>query len=179
VAGGAGPAAAAATAVAPTGPILLRDAPDGQPLASLTTRTTLEPIAHDRGWVRVRAEGWVRESDVSAVNAGQTSLSAADLRADPDAARGRTVRWGVEILAMEAADPLRKGLDPDQPFLLARGPGQESALLYIAVPPGLAAAARALASAAPLAVDLVATVRAGRSEPTGVPVLEAQSLARR
>jgi hypothetical protein len=39
--------------------------------------------------------------------------------------------------------------------------------------------ARQLASLAPVAVTLAATVRIGRSEPVGVPILDAQSLTRR
>lgn len=171
--------AAATGALAPSAAIALRDAPDGQSLATLSPQSTLVPLAHDRGWVRVRAEGWVKETEVSPTDPARVTLSAADLRADPDGARGKVVRWDVEVLAMETADPLRKGLNPDEPYLLARGPGSESALLYVAVPPALLAAARTVASVAPTPVTLVATVRTGRSEPVGVPVLDAQSLVRR
>ena len=80
---------------------------------------------------------------------------------------------------MQTADPLRKGLNPDEPYLLARGPGSESALLYVAVPATLLAIARTVASLAPIPVTLVATVRSGRSEPVGVPILDAQSLVKR
>ena len=175
----AAPAAAPAGAVAPATSIALRDAPDGGVLATLMPRSTLVPLAHDRGWVRVRAEGWVKESDVSPTDPTRATLSAADLRADPDGSRGKVVHWDVEVLAMETADPLRKGLNPDEPYLLVRGPGTESALLYVAVPAALLATARTVASVAPTAVTLVATVRAGRSEPVGVPILDAQSLVRR
>lgn len=168
-----------AGAVAPSGTIALRDAPDGQALATLSPQSTLVPLAHDRGWVRVRAEGWVKEGEVSPTDPGRATLSAADLRADPDGARGKVVRWDVEVLAMQTADPLRKGLNPDEPYLLARGPGNESALLYVAVPATLLATARTVASVAPTPVTLVATVRSGRSEPVGVPILDAQSLVRR
>jgi hypothetical protein len=168
-----------AGALAPTGTIPLRDAPDGQTVATINPQFTLTPLARDRGWVRVRAEGWVRESDVAATDPSQATVSAADLRSDPDGARGKIVRWNVEVLALATADPLRKGLNPDEPYLLARGPGSESALLYVAVPPALLATARTVASRAPTAVALVATVRAGRSEPVGVPILDAQSLVRR
>jgi hypothetical protein len=165
--------------LAPTSTISLRSAPDGQAIASIGPQSSLVPVAHDRGWVRVRAEGWVRETEVAATDPSQTTISAADLRADPDGVRGKTVRWNVEVLAIATADPLRKGLNPDEPYLLARGPGSESALLYIAVPPSLLALARTVASRAPVSVSIVATVRAGRSEPVGVPILDAQSLVKR
>lgn len=166
-------------ALAPVAPVPLRDAPDGRSLATLAPGVTLEAVARDRGWVRVRAEGWVKESEVAPVDSARVVLSAADLRADPDGARGKHVRWDVEVLAMATADPLRKGLNPDEPYLLARGPGSESALLYVAIPPALVTAARALASLAPVPVTLAATVRVGRSDPVGVPILDAQSLTRR
>jgi hypothetical protein len=165
--------------VAPVTMTPLRDAPDGQIVGTIGPQFSLVPLAHDRGWVRVRAEGWVKESDVATADPTHATVSAADLRADPDGARGKTVRWDVEVLALETADPLRKGLNPDEPYLLARGPGSESALLYVAVPPGLLATARIVASRAPSPVSLVATVRSGRSEPVGVPILDAQSLVRR
>ena len=60
-----------------------------------------------------------------------------------------------------------------------RQPGSESALLYVAVPPSLLALARTVASRAPVSVSIVATVRSGRSEPVGVPILDAQSLVKR
>jgi hypothetical protein len=165
--------------LAPTGTISLRSAPDGQAIASVGPQSPLMPVAHDRGWVRVRTEGWVRETEVAATDPSQVTISAADLRADPDGVRGKTVRWDIEVLAFATADPLRKGLNPDEPYLLARGPGSESALLYVAVPPSLLALARTVASRAPVSVSIVATVRSGRSEPVGVPILDAQSLVKR
>ena len=157
----------------------LRDAPDGRAFATLSPGVTLEPVARDRGWVRVRAEGWVKESEVGPLDSNRVVLSAADLRADPEGARGKHVRWDVEVLAIATADPLRKGLNPDEQYLLARGPGSESALLYVAIPSNLVGTAHSLASLAPVPVTLAATVRLGRSEPVGVPILEAQSLTRR
>ncbi len=168
-----------AGSLAPTGTISLRSAPDGPAIASIGPQSSLEPVARDRGWVRVRTEGWVRETEVAASDSSQVTISAADLRADPDGVRGKTVRWNIEVLAFATADPLRKGLNPDEPYLLARGPGSESALLYVAVPPPLLALARTVASRAPVPVSIVATVRSGRSEPVGVPILDVQSLVKR
>ncbi len=168
-----------AGAMAPLSTAALRDAPDGQSMATLTARSTLEPMAHDRGWVRVRTEGWVKEAELGPMDPAMATLSAADLRADPDGAKGKVVRWNVEVLAIQTADVLRKGLNPDEPYLLVRGPGTESALIYVAVPPSLLTSARTVASLAPVPISLVATVRVGRSEPVGVPILDAESLARR
>jgi hypothetical protein len=125
----------------------------------------------------VRVDGWIPDTAVSP--AGDRGLSAADLRSDPDAAHGKTVRWDVQVLAMATADPLRKGLNADEPYLLVRGPGSETALAYVAIPPRLMPTARTIASEAPVQASLVATVRVGKSEPAGVPILDAQVLARR
>ncbi len=108
-----------------------------------------------------------------------TPLTAAALRADPTGTQGKTVQWDVRVFALQTADPLRKGLAPEEPYLLATGPGSENAVLYVAIPPSLLETARTAAAVAPVPVVLVATVRTGRSEPVGVPILDAVSLARR
>jgi hypothetical protein len=169
---------AAAYHVARQGPSALRDGPDGRVLAEIGPAARVELTARDRGWVRVRVEGWVREDDVApADSAEHGTLSAADLRAEPQANRGRTVHWTVQVLAFQTADPLRRDLAPDEPYLLARGPGSEHALLYLAIPPHLLGAARAIPSLANALVT--ARVRTGRSAPSGVPVLELLNIARR
>jgi hypothetical protein len=159
-------------------PVSLRAAPGGNTLGELQPGTVVEPQARDRGWVKVRIEAWVAESlFVPADSAFATSLSAADLRIDPDGHKGKVVRWEVQVAGLQTADPLRKDLRPGEPFLLAMGPTGEDAILYIAVPPALMNDAKALS---PLErVTLTARIRTGRSAPTGVPVLELISLIRR
>jgi hypothetical protein len=129
----------------------------------------------DRGWVKVTLEGWVRQADLLPLDsAALSTISAADLRADPEKYRGQTVRWSVQVMAYQTADPLRKGLGPDEPYLLARGPGNESALLYLALPPSLMEAGKALKPLSNIVV--IARVRSGRSDPSGVPVLDLQRI---
>ena len=172
--------AAAPGALTPRVPVALRHAPESDTLAMLAMQTTLTPLARERGWVRVRVEGWVPEADVIPADTSlRSDLSAADLRADPEGTRGLLVRWEVQALALQTADPLRRGLRNNEPYLLARGPGRENALLYVAVPPALLPVVRPLAAAAPVAVTITARVRDGRSDPVGVPVLDLVSIARR
>ena len=167
-------------ALTPRVPIALLGAPEADTLGLLSMGTTLTPLARERGWVRVRIDGWVPEADVIPADTTlRSDLSAADLRADPGATRGRLVRWEVQLLALQTADPLRRGLRPDEPYFLARGPGRENALLYVAVSPALLPAVRPLAAAAPVGVTITARVRDGRSEPVGVPILDLVSIARR
>jgi SH3-like domain-containing protein len=149
----------------------LAASPGGDQVGSLAPGARTTVTARERGWVRVRVEGWVREADLSVADTAlRSALSAADLRADPDATAGRLVHWDVEVLAHQIADPLRKGLVDQEPYLLAQGPAGENALLYLAIPPGLAATAREIPDLG--RAIITARVRAGRSEPVGVPVLE-------
>ena len=153
-------------------------APSGVPMGTLDSATRLVTGASERGWVRVTLEGWVRQADLIPVDsAAVTAISAADLRAEPDRYVGRTVRWVVQVIALQTADPLRKGLSPDEPYLLARGPGSESSLLYLALPPSLMDLAKGLK---PLSsVIVLAKVRVGKSEPAGVPILDLQRIVQR
>jgi hypothetical protein len=164
-------AAMAAGDFAAAHPLVLRAAPDGKPSGTADSAARVRIVARDHGWARVQAEGWVRESELIPVDSASVSaVSAADLRSDPEHYKGSTVRWVVQAIAVQAADPLRKGLAPDEPYLLARGPGSESSLLYLALPTALVASAKALP---PLSYIMVlARVRAGRSEPSGVPILD-------
>lgn len=153
----------------------VRTAPDGSVLGTVVAPGTVIPLARERGWVRVRIEGWVREADLLPVDSSlRTALSAADLRADPEGSKGKLVRWKVEVLAFQRADALRRELNTGEPYLLARGPVGENAMLYLAVPPALVEDARKIV---PLSVvQVIARVRSGRSAPTNVPILDVESL---
>jgi hypothetical protein len=168
----------AAPVVTPKG-TTLRTAPDARPVAVLQSGATMTPLARERGWVRVRVEGWVLARDVVPADSTlRTPLSAADLRADPAGTRGKVVRWEVEVLSLQTADPLRRDFAEDEPYLLARGPGSENAIIYLAVPPSLLATAKALAARTTPHAIVTARVRNGKSEPLGVPILDLLSLAR-
>lgn len=167
-----------ATLLTPTAETPLAASPDGERIGALAPGARAAITGREKGWVRVRVEGWARERDFSVADSGlRGTFSAADLRADPEAARGRLVRWEVLVLAHQIADPLRRGLQNGEPYLLAQGPGRENALLYLAIPPALVAAARDIPDLAQ--VTVTARVRHGRSEPVGVPVLELLTLVRR
>jgi hypothetical protein len=153
----------------------IRAAPDGALLGSVSGAGTVIPLARERGWVRVRFEGWVRESEMLPVDSAlRTNVSAADLRADPEGAKGKLVRWRVEVLAFQRADALRRDMTLGEPYLLARGPAGENAMLYLAVPASLMNDAKAIT---PLTVvQITARVRTGRSMPTNVPILDIETL---
>ena len=183
------PAASAASAASPASPApagamsvskptKLLAAPAGSAVAELAAGTVVQTLAHDHGFAKVRIEGWVPERELSPADSSLgAQLTAADLRADPEGTRGKTVQWEVEILSLQTADPLRRELARDEPYLLAKGPGTENALLYLAVPPSLLNQAKALP---PLTrVLITARVRAGHSEPVGTPILDLKSISKR
>jgi hypothetical protein len=158
-------------------PTSVRAAPGGQERATLRPGTTVETIARDGGWARIRMEGWVPERDLMiADSSADAGLTAADLRAAPASHRGKVVRWEVRVIALQRADPLRRGLTLNEPYLLAHGPGDESAILYLAVPPSLLEQAKAIPALGEVMVT--ARVRDGRSPPVNVPVLDLIGLTR-
>jgi hypothetical protein len=166
-------------AMTPARETSIRVAPEGDSLGAVRPGAVLQPLAREREWVRVRVEGWVRENELRAVDSlVQTRVSAADLRADPTGTRGVMVRWNVQVLSpTQRADPLRRELAENEPYVIARGPDAESALLYLAVPPSLV---DVVSSITPLTnVVITARVRTGRSAPVGVPILDLVSIVRR
>jgi len=156
----------------------LLSAPDGRALATIQSEAPLTVLTRERGWVRVRLEGWVREEElVPADTLLRMSPSAADIRADPDGMRGRLVRWNVEFISLQRADPLRRDMTADEWYILARGPAGENAIVYLVVPAALRSQVEALS---PLSrISVTARVRVGRSQPVGVPILDLESLSRR
>jgi len=156
----------------------LRMSPGGESVGELQPGAIVEARGRDRGWVKVRVEAWVPDSlFVPADTAFGATLTAADLRLDPQGMRGRLVRWEVQVVGLQTADPLRRDLARDEPFLLAMGPTGEDAILYIAVPAELLSQARAIPAME--RVLLTARVRTGRSNPTGAPILDLVSIIRR
>jgi hypothetical protein len=162
----------------PTSSTELRTGPNGQAIGRLDSGAHLTALARDDGWTRVRVEGWVRDGDVLPADTSlRLSLSAADIRAAPEAARGAMVRWDVQFIALQRADQLRTDLRVGEPYILARGPGSETGLLYLAVPPSLVAEVERFEPLESLTVT--ARVRVGRSDPVGIPILDLLSAGRK
>jgi hypothetical protein len=167
------------SALTPARATSIRRAPDGDSIGGVRPGAVLVPLARERDWVRVRLEGWVREGELQTVDSTvQTRLSAADVRADPEGTRGVIVRWNVQVLSpIQRADVLRRELAENEPYVIARGPDAESALLYLAIPPSMVDAVSAIA---PLTGAVItARIRTGRSSPVGVPILDLISIVRR
>lgn len=125
-------------------------------------------------WTRIAIEGWVRSDAVAAAGDSTLTLSAAELRANPDQHVGRTVEWRVQMIAFRTADELRPELPAGQPYLLARGPLPEAGFVYIMLTREQQAALR---GRPPLAEVVVrGTIRAGKGRYLPTPVLELESV---
>lgn len=162
---------ARAGAVRASGATSLRAGPAGEAIGSLNAGAVATPLARDRGWVKISVEAWVPDSLLTPTDSAfEATLSAADLRLRPDENRGKVVRWEVQVVGLQYADPLRRDLADGEPFLLAIGPRGEGAILYLAVPASLIEQAKAISPMSTL--TLTARVRNGRSLPTGAPVLD-------
>lgn len=151
----------------------LLSAPDGDTLATLRPMTSIEVVAREGNWVRVRAEGWVWSPALA--EPGDTSdvlrnISTAQLTADPDGFRGRVIEWTLRFIALERAEAIRTDFYEGEPFILARGPGDEPGFVYIAVPPDRLERLQGLT---PLqTITVLARIRTARSQLMGAPVLD-------
>jgi len=151
--------------------VALRRAPNAPAAGTLEAETPVRIAARAWGWVRVEAQGWVRESDLRPLGgAALDNVTAAELRAEPDRFRGQLLRWTIQFIALQTADELRPDFTPGERYILARGPAPEYAFAYVVVPADQAAR---VARIAPLAtVTVLARVRSGSSAFLANPILE-------
>jgi hypothetical protein len=165
-----GPAAPrpAGPAPAPPAPIgvVVQSGPAGDTLAVLPAGAPVEVLERNGEWSRVRMEGWTR----SPVRVSSSEPGVRALRESPETYRGREVRWSARFLALRRAEAIRSDFTAGEPYILARDPNGESGLVYIAVTPQQALAARRLLPLQKFA--FTARVRTGQSALMGHPVLE-------
>jgi len=145
--------------------------PGGDTVASLTGRTGARVVTSADGWARVLVEAWVREADLSAPDdSALTGVTAAEVRGSGAAYEGRTLRWTVQFIAVQAADELRRDIPAGQSYMLARGPLPETGFVYVVLGPEQV---RAVTNLEPLArITLLGRVRRARSQYLGNPVLD-------
>jgi hypothetical protein len=146
-------------------------APDSAAIGTLEAGLPVRVTGRAGGWIRIEAQGWVRESEIRMSDVSiLAGITAAELRAAPEEFRGRLLRWTIQYLALQTADDLRPDFAPGQRYILARGPGPEYAFVYIIIPADKLPEVRRLE---PLAsVTVVARVLAGRSAYLANPILE-------
>lgn len=154
------------------GDIDVRGSPDGDTVAVVRFGTPITVIERGNAWTRVRVEGWVPSDQLitTDLDSALVEISAATLRSSPDDYQGVRVRWNIQFVALERAEPERTDFYEGEPFILARAPDPEDGFVYLTVPPELL---EAVEGVRPLSmIDVLASVRTGRSSLMGVPVLD-------
>ena len=175
--GGTAPASSGArgeyTVAGPAGTTLL-ESPQGDTLARVVPGASVQVLSREGNLARVRVEGWTFAASLGGADTAAATvlrdISTAELAEDPDRYRGRLVDWSIQFIAMQEAERFRTDFLEGEPFILARGPGDEPGFVYVAVPSERVDEVRGLA---PLQrVRVLGRVRAARSALTGAPVLD-------
>lgn len=153
----------------------LHAVPEGPQSGSFVPGTPVTIVGRAGEWVRVRAEGWVRESELKPATGGPlVGVTAAEVRANPERYVGETVEWRVQYVSTGIADELRPEMPPGQPYILARGPLPEPGFVYMMVTPQELAQISAFPALTELTVR--ASVRAARSRFLATPVIQLRTL---
>ena len=156
--------------------VTLRAQPDSTALATLGAGVEVEVLERRGGWARVRLEGWIPEplDDADASEAPLAGVTVMELADHPERYQGKRLAWTVQFISLEHAERIRTEFYEGEPFLLARGPGEDRPIVYLAVPPELLARVQVLE---PLdRLEVVGRVRTPRSPLTGAPVLDLQEI---
>lgn len=145
--------------------------PDGDTLATARPGADLSVLAREGEWARVRMEAWVRVAGVAPSDSASASgLGIEAVTANPDQYRGRRVRWSLQFISLERAEPERTDFYEGEPFILARPADGSGGFVYVAVPPERVSRVEKLT---PLQrIRVTGRVRTGRSSVMGAPVLE-------
>ena len=148
----------------------LRRLPDGDTTAILEPDSPVRILARSGEWVRVRAEGWLHESDLRPASGDVlVGVSGAEVRARPSDFVGRVLQWTLQLLAVQTSVGLRRELPEGQQYMLARGPLPEVGTVYVLLADEQV---EEVARLSPLA-QLVVLVRVrGRDEYLGNPIVE-------
>jgi hypothetical protein len=151
----------------------MRNAPQGGVIAPLPAETPVRVLESRGGWTRVRVDGWVPSSSVRAGSLGEVGP---DVVAAAPAGTfiGRTVRWTLEHVALQQADPWRPDFEAGEWYDLARVPGVEGRYVYLAIPERLVEEFRGMSPFRTLRIE--GTVRTGQSALTGTPIVEVTRL---
>jgi hypothetical protein len=153
----------------------LHAVPEGPRSGSFVPGTPVTIVGRAGEWVRVRAEGWVRESELKPATGGPlVGVTAAEVRANPERYVGQTVEWRLQYVSTAVADELRPEMPPGQPYILARGPLPEPGFVYLMVTPQELAQISAFPALTELTVR--ASVRAARTRFLATPVIQLRTL---
>lgn len=147
----------------------IRNAPQGEAFAPLPAETPVHVLESRGGWTHVRVDGWVPSAAVRAGSLGDVDPGVV-AAAPPGTFIGRTVRWTLEHVSLQQADPWRPDFEPGEWYALARVPGVEGRYVYLALPERLVGEFRGMSPFRTLRVE--GQVRTGQSALTGTPIVE-------
>lgn len=155
------------------GGLVLLTRPAGDTVARVRQGAAVQVLAREGSWTRVRVDGWTFTAaipDVAEEDGVLRDLPRSELTRDPDRFRGRLVEWSVQFIALQQAERFRTDFMEDEPFILARGPGEDAGFVYLAVPGEWLEAARRLA---PLQrIRVLGRIRTAMSGLTEAPVVD-------
>lgn len=150
--------------------------PEGDTAGTLAPGTAARVLSRSGEWVRVRVEGWVRDTEVRPAGDGVLlGVTGSEVRAAPEAFEGQVLQWPLQYIALQTADELRREMAPGTPYLLARGPIPEPGFVYVTLTPDQVRRLEELPALTTLTV--VGRVRVARSRYVGNPILELIDLA--
>lgn len=152
------------------GGTVLSATPDGKPAFTAESATDAEVVGRARDWIKIRVEGWVRTSDVTAEAVSGPRITGTMVREKPDKFVGQSLIWRLQFLAVQEADALRPEMPAGQQYILARGPLPEAGFVYLMVTKDQVGEFRRLSPLDEVRVEAV--VRAGRTKYLPTPVLE-------
>jgi hypothetical protein len=154
--------------------------PAGDTLGRIRQGASVEVLARDGDWARVRVDGWVYTGARPADAADAAVLRDIDresLQRDSERYHGRIVELTVQFISLQEAESFRTEFREGEPFVLARGPGDDVGFVYLAVPAERLAEVKRLD---PLQrVRVLGRVRFGRSPLTDAPVIDLLEILRR
>lgn len=156
------------------GSAILLESLGGDTLARLPSGASVEVLAREGEWRRVRVEGWMFGGTLSDSAGAEGGVLAAlhpdSLLERPEQYRGRVVEWTVQFIALQNAERFRTDFLEGEPFVLSRGPDNHPGFVYVAVPAELLPKVERLAPLERLRI--LGRIRTARSSLTGAPVLD-------
>ncbi len=151
---------------------------EGAEIGTLGPDAPVRILARSGEWVRIQADGWVRETDLKPASSDiLVGVSAAEVRSRPREFEGKRVQWILQYISVQEADELRHDIPVGRRYLLTRGPLPEAGFVYVVVTDAQVAEVERLPPLTELVV--IGRVRVGRSRFLGNPILELIEMAPR
>jgi len=158
----------------PSGLVVLT-APDGDTLVRIPSGASVEVLAREGNWARVRLEGWAwlpLGVDGEVVDAPVlVDVSPRQVADEPATYRGRLVEWDLQFVSLERAEKVRTDFYEGEPFLLTRTTGADAPVfVYVALPPERISEMEDLTALE--GIRVLGRIRVGATSLTGSPLVD-------